>query len=68
FSSDWDVNRKEVLEGRAFNFAELQHVDEGLVPAAFKDEIIVTDHDANEDEIWNIDSILLLSGLTSEIS
>ncbi|KAG2356889.1 hypothetical protein BDR07DRAFT_415923 [Suillus spraguei] len=30
FASDWDVDRKE---GRAFDFAELQRVDEGLVPA-----------------------------------
>ena len=48
FLLDWDVDRKEVLEGNAFDFAELQHVDEGLVPAAVEDEIMVTDHDANE--------------------
>ncbi|KAG2366704.1 hypothetical protein BDR07DRAFT_1373423 [Suillus spraguei] len=59
FASDWDVDsvRKEVLEGRAFDFAELQRVDEGLVLAVFEDEIMVTDHDANEDGIWNIDSV-----------
>ncbi|KAG2069161.1 hypothetical protein BDR04DRAFT_1102122, partial [Suillus decipiens] len=27
FASDWDVNGKEVLQGRAFDFAELQRVD-----------------------------------------
>ncbi|KAG2354040.1 hypothetical protein BDR07DRAFT_1495213 [Suillus spraguei] len=43
--------------GRAFDFAELQRVDEGLVLAVFEDEIIVTDHDANEDGIRNIDSV-----------
>ncbi|KAG1817200.1 uncharacterized protein BJ212DRAFT_1299357 [Suillus subaureus] len=65
FLSDWDVDGREVLEGNAFNFAELQHVDEGLVPAAVEDEIMVTDHDANEDGTWNIDLMLLSSGLTS---
>ncbi|KAG2360537.1 hypothetical protein BDR07DRAFT_1412142 [Suillus spraguei] len=64
FSSDWDVDRKEVLQVRAFDFAELQRVDEGLVPAAIEDEIMVMDHDANEDGTWNIDSMLLSSGLT----
>jgi len=38
---------------------------EGLVPAAVEDEIMVTDHDANEDGTWNIDSMLVSSGLTS---
>jgi len=58
-----DVNGREVLEGRAFDFAELQHVDEELVPAAVEDEIMVTDHNANEDGTWNINSLLLSSGL-----
>ncbi|KAG1772933.1 hypothetical protein EV702DRAFT_1131742, partial [Suillus placidus] len=65
FASDWDVDGKEVLEGRAFDFAELQRVDERLVSAAIEDEIMVTDHDANEDGTWNIDSMLLSSSLTS---
>ncbi|KAG1807686.1 uncharacterized protein BJ212DRAFT_1303393 [Suillus subaureus] len=65
FLSDWDVDGREVLEGNAFDFAELQCVDEGLVPAAVEDEIMVTDHDVNEDGTWNIDSMLLSSGLTS---
>ncbi|KAG2062752.1 hypothetical protein BDR04DRAFT_1164695 [Suillus decipiens] len=65
FASDWDVDGKEVLQGRAFDFAELQRVNEGLVPAAIEDEIMVTDHDANEDGTWNINSMLLSSGLTS---
>ncbi|KAG1735804.1 hypothetical protein EDB19DRAFT_1830154 [Suillus lakei] len=65
FLSDWDVDGKEVLEGNAFDFAELQRVDEGLVPAAVEDEIMVIDHDANKDGTWNIDSMLLSSGLTS---
>jgi hypothetical protein len=65
FPSDWDVDGKEVLEGNVFDFAELQRVDEGLVPAAVEDEIMVTDHDANEDGTWNIDSMLVSSGLTS---
>ncbi|KAG1856123.1 hypothetical protein F4604DRAFT_1906630 [Suillus subluteus] len=65
FASDWDVDGKEVLEGRAFDFAELQRIDEGLVPAAIEGEIMVTDYNANEDGTWNIDSILLSSGLTS---
>ncbi|KAG1779548.1 hypothetical protein EV702DRAFT_1194927 [Suillus placidus] len=65
FASDWDVEGKEILEGRAFDFAELQRVDEGLVPAAIEDEIMAMDHDANEDGTWNIDSMLLSSGLTS---
>ncbi|KAG1853896.1 hypothetical protein DFJ58DRAFT_914132 [Suillus subalutaceus] len=64
FASDWDVDGKEDLEGRAFDFAELQRVDKGLVPAAIEDEIMVTNN-ANEDGTWNIDSILLSSGLTS---
>jgi hypothetical protein len=65
FPSDWDVDGKEVLEGNVFDFAELQRVDEGLVPVAVEDEIMVTDHDANEDGTWNIDSMLVSSGLTS---
>jgi hypothetical protein len=65
FPSDWDVDGKEVLEGNMFDFAELQRVDEELVPAAVEDEIMVTDHDANEDGTWNIDSMLVSSGLTS---
>jgi hypothetical protein len=65
FSSDWDVDGKEVLEGNVFDFAELQRIDEGLVPAAVEDEIMVTDHDAHEDGTWNIDSMLVSSGLTS---
>jgi hypothetical protein len=65
FLSDWDVDGKEVLDGNVFDFAELQHVDEGLVPAAVEDEIMVTDHDANKDRTWNIDSMLVSSGLTS---
>jgi hypothetical protein len=35
------------------------------VPAAVEDEIMVTDHDAHEDGTWNIDSMLVSSGLTS---
>jgi hypothetical protein len=35
------------------------------VPATVEDEIVLTDHDANEDGTWNIDSVLLSSGLTS---
>ncbi|KAG2337967.1 hypothetical protein BDR05DRAFT_894393, partial [Suillus weaverae] len=65
FASHWDVDGKEVLEGRAFDFAELQCVDKGLVPAAIDNEIMLTDHDANKDGTWNIDSMLLSSGLTS---
>ncbi|KAG1798450.1 uncharacterized protein HD556DRAFT_1523417 [Suillus plorans] len=65
FASNWDVDRKEVLEGRAFDFVELRHVNEGLVPTTIEDEIMVADHDANEDGTWNIDSMLLSSGLTS---
>ncbi|KAG2362312.1 hypothetical protein BDR07DRAFT_1460922 [Suillus spraguei] len=45
---------KGVLEGRAFDFAELQHVDEGLVPAVIEDENVVTDHDANEDGLEHL--------------
>jgi hypothetical protein len=65
FLSDWDVDGKEVLEGNVFDFAELQCIDEGLVPVAVEDEIMVKDHDANEDGTWNIDSMLVSSGLTS---
>ncbi|KAG1787562.1 uncharacterized protein HD556DRAFT_1448571 [Suillus plorans] len=65
FASNWDVDGKEVLEGRAFDFAELRRVDEGLVPTTIEDEIMVADHDANEVGTWNIDSMLLSSGLTS---
>jgi hypothetical protein len=65
FLSDWDVDGKEVLEGNVFDFAELQRVEEGLVLVAVEDEIMVTDHDANEDGTWNIDSMLVSSGLTS---
>ncbi|KAG2068595.1 hypothetical protein BDR04DRAFT_1157748 [Suillus decipiens] len=42
FASDWDVDRKEVLEGSAFDFAEVQRVDEELVPAAIEDKIMYT--------------------------
>ncbi|KAG2067053.1 hypothetical protein BDR04DRAFT_1159597 [Suillus decipiens] len=45
--------------------SDWDHVDEGLVPAAIEDEIMVTDHDVNEDGTWNISSMLLSSGLTS---
>jgi hypothetical protein len=65
FPSDWDVDGKEVLEGNMFDFAELQRVDKGLVPAAVEDEIMVTDHDANKDGTWDINSMLVSSGLTS---
>ncbi|KAG2071215.1 hypothetical protein BDR04DRAFT_1098596 [Suillus decipiens] len=27
FASDWDVDGKEVLQGRVFDFAELQHIN-----------------------------------------
>jgi hypothetical protein len=40
---------KEVLERRAFDLEELQHIDKELVPAATEDEIMVTDRNANKD-------------------
>ena len=34
----------EVLEGQVYDFAELEHVDQGLTPKSVDDEIIVVDH------------------------
>jgi len=49
-----DVNGREVLEGRAFDFAELQRVDEGLVPAAVEDVTSYTVSGGRDELVENI--------------
>lgn len=49
----------EVLEGQVYDFAELECVDQGLLPKSVDDEIIVVDHSAKDDERWDVDTLML---------
>jgi hypothetical protein len=54
------VHRNEVLEGKVYNFAELEHVDEGLAPKSIDDEIImVVDHTSHDNGQWDVDALIL---------
>ncbi|KAG1810921.1 uncharacterized protein BJ212DRAFT_1376792 [Suillus subaureus] len=43
------IDNTKVLEGKAFDFAELERVDRGIVPQAAVDEVNVVDHDGEDD-------------------
>ncbi|KAG2065321.1 hypothetical protein BDR04DRAFT_1234608 [Suillus decipiens] len=49
----------EVLEGQVYDFAELEYVDQGLLPKSVDDEIIVVDHSAKDDGRWDVDTLML---------
>ncbi|KAG2071580.1 hypothetical protein BDR04DRAFT_1098056, partial [Suillus decipiens] len=49
----------KVLEGRVYDFAELEHVDRGLLSKSVDDEIMVVDHSSQDDEQWDVDALML---------
>ncbi|KAG1832436.1 hypothetical protein EV424DRAFT_1342403 [Suillus variegatus] len=56
------INNAEVLGGKAFDFAELDWVDRGIVPQAAVDEVDVVDHDG-EDDGWDEASLVSSVGV-----
>ncbi|KAG2116396.1 hypothetical protein DEU56DRAFT_761534 [Suillus clintonianus] len=54
------INNAEVLGGKAFDFFELERVDQGIVPQAAIDEVDVVNHNS-EDDGW--DDVLLMSSV-----
>ncbi|KIK75105.1 hypothetical protein PAXRUDRAFT_173810 [Paxillus rubicundulus Ve08.2h10] len=54
---------KEVLEGKVYDFEELGRVDEGITPRAVDDEIMVVEHDGDEDGGWDTTTLMSSSGL-----
>ncbi|KAG1826901.1 uncharacterized protein BJ212DRAFT_1309153 [Suillus subaureus] len=48
----------EVLEGQVYGFAELKHVDRGLLPKSVDDEIMVVDHTSHDDGQWDVDMLM----------
>jgi hypothetical protein len=53
------VDRNEVLEGKVYDFAELEHVDEGLAPKSIDDKIMVVDHTSHDNRQWDVDALML---------
>ena len=59
---DWD--RKEVLEGTAYSWLELELVEKGTKPASFEKDISVINKSAAPGSTtWNIKDILSSSGI-----
>ncbi|KAG1879846.1 hypothetical protein F4604DRAFT_1954190 [Suillus subluteus] len=54
----------EVLEGQVYDFAELEHVDRGLLPKSVDDEVIVVDHTSHDDGQWDVDMLMSCNGVS----
>ncbi|KAG1857413.1 hypothetical protein F4604DRAFT_1906481 [Suillus subluteus] len=54
----------EVLEGQVYDFAELEHVDQGLLPKSVDDEVIVVDHTSHDDRQWDVDMLMSCNGVS----
>ncbi|KAG1866733.1 hypothetical protein F4604DRAFT_1682803 [Suillus subluteus] len=53
------IDNTEVLGGKAFDFAELEWLDRGIVPQAAVDEVDIMDHNV-EDDGWDEASLMSL--------
>lgn len=60
-----DVDRKEVLEGHVFDFAELKNVDKGLIPTPYQQQVRPMGADSVEGSSWNVDDVLRSHGIVS---
>ncbi|OCH87316.1 hypothetical protein OBBRIDRAFT_806119 [Obba rivulosa] len=60
------VDGGKVLEGEVYDFDELARVDRGLVPAAFEEEITVVDYGADVNGAWNIHTLMMMAGITTQ--
>ncbi|KAG2159289.1 uncharacterized protein EDB93DRAFT_278239 [Suillus bovinus] len=58
------VDGNEVLEGRVYDFVELEHVDQGLAPKSVDDEIILVDHTSHNDGQWDVDALMSSNGVS----
>ncbi|KAG1818079.1 uncharacterized protein BJ212DRAFT_1348617 [Suillus subaureus] len=56
-----NIDNLEVLGGKAFDFAELERVDQGIIPQVAVDEVDVMNHDG-EDDGWNEASLMSSGG------
>ncbi|KAG2063002.1 hypothetical protein BDR04DRAFT_1039389, partial [Suillus decipiens] len=46
-------------EGQVYDFAELEYVNQCLLPKSVDDEIIVVYHSAKDDERWDVDTLVV---------
>ncbi|KAG2741395.1 hypothetical protein P692DRAFT_201857503 [Suillus brevipes Sb2] len=51
------VDGNEVLEGQVYDFAALEHVDQGLAPKSVDDEIMVVEHTSHNDGQWDVNRL-----------
>jgi hypothetical protein len=58
------VDGNEVLEGQVYDFAELEHVDQGLAPKSVDDKIMVVDHTSHNDGQWDVDMLMSSNGVS----
>ena len=49
---------EEVLQGKVYDFTELEKVDQGIIPEALRDDIQVLGDGAGADDDWDVDSLL----------
>ncbi|KAG1767060.1 hypothetical protein EV702DRAFT_1203904 [Suillus placidus] len=58
------VDRNEVSEGQVYDFAELEHVDQGLAPKSVDEEIMVVDHTSHNNGQWDVDALMSSNGVS----
>ncbi|KAG1762674.1 hypothetical protein EV702DRAFT_1206293 [Suillus placidus] len=58
------VDRNEVSEGQVYDFAELEHVDQGLAPKSVDEEIMVVDHTSHNNRQWDVDALMSSNGVS----
>jgi hypothetical protein len=53
-----------VLEGQVYDFAALEHVDQGLAPKSVDDEIMVVEHTSHNDGQWDVNVLMSSNGVS----
>ncbi|KAG2362575.1 hypothetical protein BDR07DRAFT_1580225 [Suillus spraguei] len=55
----------EILAGKVYDLAELEQVDKGIMPGAFKDNVHQVESDLEDDISWDVQSLLTMKGVSS---
>ena len=58
-----ELDGREVLEGNVYDFEELGHVDRGLVPTAFEEEVSIIG--SGNGGSWGIGELMSSGGVLS---
>lgn len=61
---DSQLEGYEILAGEVYDLAELEQVD-GIIPAAFKDDVQQVGSDLEDDLSWDVQSLLTMKGVSS---